>query len=127
MKKEFIAYKGSKYTIEWYFDSRDRSIALEYFDSLPKTRRNKLLLLLEVMAEIGKISNREKFVHEEDKIFAFKPSPDRFLCFFFTGAKIIITNAYEKKSQKMPPREKKRALKYQKDYIKRVKERTYYE
>jgi phage-related protein len=79
------------------------------------------------MADLGKIFNREKFIHEEDQVYAFKPSPDRFLCFFFTGSKIIITNAYEKKTQKMPVREKERALKYREDYIKRVKGGNYYE
>ena len=75
----------------------------------------------------GKILNREKFNYEEDSIFAFKPSPNRFLCFFVEGSKIIITNAYKKQSQKMPPREKTRALKAKDDYIKRCKKGNYYD
>lgn len=50
-----------------------------------------------------------------------------FLCFFFDGAKVIITNAYEKKSAKMPQREKLKALNAKKDYIKRCKQEEYYE
>jgi len=73
------------------------------------------------MTHFGKISNDEKFVSEGDQIFDFKPSPDRFLCFFFTGGKIIITNAFEKKSQKIPTREKQRAIKYMNEYKKRFK------
>ncbi|MFM6247534.1 MAG: type II toxin-antitoxin system RelE/ParE family toxin [Dolichospermum sp.] len=30
----------------------------------------------------------------------------RFLCFFFTGKKIIITNAFQKKTQKLPKNQK---------------------
>jgi hypothetical protein len=52
---------------------------------------------------------------------------DRFFCFFFDGAKIIVTNAYEKKSAKMPPKEKDKALKAKANYIKRVKEGSYYD
>ncbi|HBR70835.1 TPA: hypothetical protein DIC20_02565 [Candidatus Dependentiae bacterium] len=49
------------------------------------------------------------------------------LCFFFDGAKIIIVHAYEKKSQKMPPGEKQKALKAKTDYIKRNNGGTYYD
>ena len=49
------------------------------------------------MAEIGKILNITKFRHEGDGIYAFKPKPDRFLCFFYAGKKIIITNVFKKK------------------------------
>lgn len=48
-------------------------------------------------------------------------------CFFFSGKKIIVTNAFHKKSNKLPPPEKDRALKYKKDYELRVKEESYYE
>lgn len=127
MKIEYVAHKGKKFTIEWYYDSRDKSVALEYYNELSLARKKKLANLLETMGEIGKIYKPDKFIHEDDQIYAFKPSPDRFLCFFFTGAKIIITNAYEKKSKKMPPKEKERALKYREDYEKRIKRGAYYE
>lgn len=79
------------------------------------------------MAKIGKILNITKFRHEGDGIYAFKPKPDRFLCFFYSGKKIIITNAFAKKQDKLSPIEKKRALSYQKDYKDRVEEGIYYD
>ena len=127
MKIEYIAHEGKKYTIEWYYDARNRSVALEYFNELSIARKKKLINLFITMGEVGKIFKKDKFNYEEDKVYAFKPSPDRFLCFFFTGAKIIVTNAYEKKSEKMPVREKERALKYKEDYAKRVAKGDYYE
>lgn len=78
------------------------------------------------MADIGSIHNIEKFRNEGDQIYAFKLAEDRFLCFFVKGSKIIVTNAFEKKTNKLPSHEKNRALKYQFDYIKRVKEGAYY-
>ncbi len=83
--------------------------------------------LLTMMGNIGEIRNKEKFRNEGDKIFAFKPQPHRFLCFFFEGDKIILTNAFMKKQQKLPKSEKDRALRYKMDYEKRVKEGSYYE
>ena len=57
----------------------------------------------------------------------FKASPNRFLCFFFDGKKIIISSAYKKQSTKIPAKEKQKALKAKKDYEKRYKAGNYYE
>ncbi len=127
MDEKFIAYKGKKLTIEWYYNSRKESEALVYFEELTLDRKKKMGHLLYVLGEMGQIRNKEKFVNEDDQIFAFKPDSDRFLCFFYPGGKVMITNAYEKKSQKMPPREKERALKLKADYIKRCKGGSYYD
>ena len=126
-KKKNIAYAGEKYLIEWYFNDNEKSEAFTYFKSLSIDRQKKFAYLLTMMGNSGKIFNEEKFRYEGDQIYVFKPSPDRFFCFFFDGAKIIVTNAYEKKSAKMPPKEKEKALKAKVNYIKRVKEGSYYD
>jgi len=127
IKKEFIAYKGSEYTIEWFFNDKGKSEAQAYFESLSIDRKKKCFHLLATMGDQGKIFNLEKFRHEGDQIYVFKPSPDRFFCFFFDGSKVIVTNAYEKKSAKMPTKEKDRALKARENYITRVKKGIYYD
>ena len=125
--KKCIAFEGSRFTIEWYFDVRDRSQAREYFENLTVEEKKKLLFLFETMADFGKIRNEGKFRHEGDQIYAFKPLPHRFLSFFFTGSKIIVTNAFEKKVRKLPPNEKSRALSCREDYQERVKKGEYYD
>jgi len=127
MIKEYLAHQGDIFTIEWYFDKRGRSQALEYFEKLSLSRKKKLIHLYLLLGDIGKIFNEEKFRYEGNQVYALKPAPDRFLCFFFDGKKVIVTNAYEKKSSKMPTREKERALKYKEDYKKRCKGGIYYE
>ena len=45
------------------------------------------------------------------------------------GGKIIITNAYQKHSRQMTKQDKEKVkitIKYKKDYLKRIKEGTYY-
>ena len=106
-----IAYKGEAFTIEWYYDEKGLSPAREFFNELPKERQLAAFMLFRRMGESGKIFDITKFRNEGDKIFAFKPQPERYLCFFFTGRKIIVTYGFEKKSQKLPPGEKERALK----------------
>jgi phage-related protein len=126
-KRELIAYQGPAFTIEWYWDASGRSPALEYFEELPEDRQDDLLMLLKRMGDLGRIFDKTKFRNEGDQIFALKPQPNRFLCFFATGRKIVVTNAFVKKSDKLPAGEKKRALRAKADYEARVKKGNYYE
>jgi Phage derived protein Gp49-like (DUF891) len=125
--REWIAYQGSAFRIEWYWDAHGRSPPLEYFERLPEDRQDGLLILLKRMGDLGRIFDKTKFRNEGDQIFAFKPQPDRFLCFFTTLRKIIITNAFVKKSDKILPGEKDRAFRAKADFEARVKKGTYYE
>ncbi len=125
--KEHIAYSGPQFTIEWYYDANGGSQALDYLMKLNESTQQKLFHLFKRMGDFGKIHDKTKFRNEGSRIFAFKPKPDRFLAFFFTGKKIIVTNAFRKKTDKLPRNEKRKALEYRKDYIGRVEEGTYYE
>jgi hypothetical protein len=127
VKEKLIAHRGKIFTLEWYFDAQGKSDAYEFFTKLTRDRQKKIVHLFCLLGDVGKIFNKEKFRHEDDQIYAFKTSEDRLLCFFFDRAKVIITNGYEKKSTKMPPKEKMRALKAKADYIKRCKNGDYYE
>jgi hypothetical protein len=124
---QYLAYKGPSFTIEWYVDCNGKSQALEYFLELRENQQDKTLYLFKRMGDFGKISNKMQFRYEGDDIFAFKPQPDRFLCFFVKGRKIILTNAFEKKSDALPHQEKRKALKLREDYMYRVREGIYYE
>jgi len=126
-KKECIAYKGSEFTIEWYYDANGNSQALEYLMNLDTSNQHKVFYLFKRLGDFGKISDKTKFRNEGDQIFSFKPKPDRFLAFFVKGKKVIVTNAFQKKSNKLPKDEKRKALGFRKDYLKRVKEGSYYE
>jgi hypothetical protein len=93
----------------------------------PESKKRKVLNLFRLMGDHGKIFDKTKFRYEEDKIYAFKPQPDRYLCFFFQGKKIIVTNAFVKKRDKLPREEKELALKAYRSYEKKSREKTYYE
>ena len=125
--KEYIAYQGEVFTIEWYYDTSGESQALEHFLKQPESKKRKALNLFRLMGDHGKIFDKTKFRYEEDKIYAFKPQPDRYLCFFYQGKKIIVTNAFVKKTDKLPREEKEQALKAYRSYENRIKEKSYYE
>lgn len=124
---KYLAYQAQFYTIEWYYDHKGSSQALEYFNDLPDDRKRKFINLFRIMGDRGKLFDITKFRNEGESIYAFKPQLDRYLCFFFKGKKIIITNAFMKKTEKLPSREKEKALKALESYEIRVKEGTYYE
>ena len=124
---EFVAFEGERFTIEWYFDAKGKSISLEYLESLEDEEQAKLFELMKLIGNAGVIKNKTKFRNEGDKIYAFKPQPHRFLCFFFEGQKIIVANGFHKKTDKLPKNEKERALKIKSDYEMRVKRGDYYE
>jgi phage-related protein len=68
------------------------------------------------MGDFWKIYDKTKFTYEGDKIYAFKPRPDRYVSFFTKDKKIIVTNAFRKKAQKMPKSEKETAIKNMNEY-----------
>jgi len=127
MIKKFVAHKGSEVTIEWYFNEQGKSSAFKYFEKLPKIRKKKIIHLWHLLGGGVPRLNKEKFRYEGHQIYAIKASKDRFLCFFFDGSKIVMTNAYEKKSAKMPQKEKDKAVDAKRDYKERCKKGTYYE
>src|SRR3990167_5136165 len=126
-RNEYVAFEGGKFTIEWYFDKKGKSISLDYFESLDEAEQAKLFELMKLMGNTGVIKNETKFRNEGDKVYAFKPQPHRFLCFFVEGQKIIVTNGFHKKTDKLPTNEKERALRIKTDYETRVRRGNYYE
>ena len=127
MSLERIAYEGEAFTVEWYYDSKEHCQALDYFSALSEQQQDRALYLFKRMGDHGLINDKTKFRHEGDQIYAFKPQPDRFLCFFLKGKKIMVTNAFCKKQDKLPPKEKQKAIGCKTDYETRIKEKTYYD
>ncbi len=125
--KEFVAYEGETLTVEWFFNEKGKSEALDFFETLSNAQKRKTLMLFKRIGDFGKISDITKFRNEGEKIFAFKPQPDRFLSFFYVGKKIVVTNGFRKKAKKLPKKEKNLALKRMKNYNSRVTNGDYYE
>lgn len=124
--KQHIAYRGSIFTIEWFFDQNMKSQALEYFLELNDDRQDQVMKLFKLMGERGQINSITKFRNEGGGVYAFKPQPDRFLCFFCKGKKVVVTNAFEKKQDKLPKSEKDKAVRAKADYDARTEGGTYY-
>jgi phage-related protein len=116
-KNSCVIYAGSYYTLEWYYDKNGNSAVYNYFLKTTQEQKRKFLMLAKKMGDFGKIFDITKFRNEGDGIFAFKPQPDRYLSFFTDGKKIIVTNGFLKKTDKLPKREKELAIKMKNDYF----------
>ena len=116
-----VIYSGEKFTLEWYYDKEGKSTAFDYFCESTEDLQDKFFVLVKRMGDFGKILNITKFRNEGDGIYAFKPQPDRYLSFFTDNKKIIVTNGFKKKMEKIPKNEKNLAIKYRQDYFERKK------
>ncbi|MDO8747860.1 MAG: type II toxin-antitoxin system RelE/ParE family toxin [Candidatus Omnitrophota bacterium] len=127
-KEEYIFYQGEKFQIEFYFTETGKMPAKEYLEEVALDVKVKLAALVKYIAEQGKIFDITKFraVDSQEKIYEFKPWQYRFFNFFYEGRKIIITNGYMKKSQKVNRKDLERARDIKKDYTYRVKGGNYY-
>lgn len=126
-KNDYIFHEGEKYQVEFYFTGKGEMPAMEYFDSSDEKVRRKLVALVMWMAQEGRIFDKTlyRIVSWKDKIYEFKPYKDRY--FNFSDRRIIITNAYRKKTQKVDKKELSKAINIKKDYTRRVKEESYYD
>ena len=83
----------------------------------------KLLSMLEILSEKGTNLRLQYSEHLDDGIFELRCKQGgnitRVLYFFFVGKKIILTNGFVKKTNKVPPKEIKLAKERRNDYIKR--------
>lgn len=127
--EDYVFYRGEKFQVEFYFAENGNIPAKEYLEETSLDVKVKLAALVKYIAEQGKIFDVTKFrlVDSKDKIFEFKPVGHRFFNFFYEGGKIIITNGYMKKSQKVSGNDLEKARNMKKDYIRRVREGIYYE
>jgi phage-related protein len=114
-----IIYEGTFFTLEWYYDKNGNSVGYDFFLKATQEQRRKFLVLAKRIGDFGKIFDKTKFRNEGDGIFAFKPQPDRYISFFTDDKKIIVTNGFTKKTDKLPKAEKDLALRLRKDYFER--------
>jgi len=72
-------YKGSFFTIKWYYASDGKSDVYDFFVKSSDNLKRKFLILVKKIGDFGKIFDKTKFRFEGDDLCAFKPKPDRYL------------------------------------------------
>jgi phage-related protein len=108
-ESDWLVCNGRCYSIYWGRLPNGQCQALDYYRALDLGERARAMALFDRMANVGRIYDLRKFNQETSKLYAFKPQPHRFFCFFAPGKRIFIVSAYRKQSERAPRREVERA------------------
>jgi phage-related protein len=111
-----IAFVGVGARIVWA--GSHRFLAEDYLNGLEIQAKSRAEALFKKMAAEGKIWNEEKFRHEGDGIYCFKPQGHRFPS-FRDGNDYVVTHGFKKQSGKMPQNEMDRAKEARRQYKER--------
>lgn len=122
-KTEQTREKMKKFTIEFYERENGEIPVEKFLLGLDNKMRAKLLGIMNILQEKGNQLREPYSKHLEDGIFEIRGKVgtdiSRALYFFYYDGKIIITNGFIKKTQKMPKAEIEKAKKYRNDYLER--------
>jgi len=129
----YLVYEGSTFTVEFYYTTEGKMPAYEYYRTLSEEDEMRFFVIVKHLADqpIGTIHPRTIYNLEDadDAIYAIKPHQHRFFSFTTRDRKLILTNAYKKRGQKMDKAGKavlKRAKQMKEDYENRVSKGVYY-
>lgn len=112
-----------KFEVEFYETESGKVPIEEFLEKLDDKLRAKTVGLMEILEEKGTNMREPYSKHVDDGIFELRcklgSNITRSLYFFYSGGKIIFTNGFVKKTQKIPAKELSLAQKYRADYLKR--------
>jgi hypothetical protein len=131
---DVLIHSGRYFTAEWYYTADSRLPALDYYNALVEIDQDRFDDLIRYLCETkpGTLLPKTLYRIEEHahKIYALKPRDERFFNFTTIDARIIVTNAYHKHSQKMTKADLqclKASVHCKQDYLTRSQNGTYYE
>lgn len=113
----------SDYEVEFYEKIDGTCPVAEFLDSLNEKMFAKVARNIDIL-EKHNINLHEPLVkYLEEGIFELRTQVGsditRIFYFFFVGKKIILTNGFVKKTQKIPRKQIELAIEYKKDYLSR--------
>jgi hypothetical protein len=132
-EETYLIYAGTSFRAEWYFTADFAMPALEYYKQLSEPEQDRFDFQVRYFCDrpYGQILPKEwyRIEDKENKIYVLKPWRHRYFNFLAINNRLIITNAYGKKSQKMTRVGKAQlaiAARFKADFLKRNTEGTYY-
>lgn len=109
--------------IEFYKDESGSVPVKEFLDGLDIKMRQKMLRSINALHDMGTSLRLPLSESLGDGLFELRAQTNgnitRVIYFFFRGDKAVLTHGFIKKTPKTPPREKERAEKIRKDYLRR--------
>jgi phage-related protein len=113
-----------QFTVIAYEKENGESPVEDFINSLDMKMRAKVYGLLSILQDKGNMLREPYSKHLDDGIFELRckvgSNITRVLYFFYYEGTIVLTNGFEKKTQKTPPGEIKLAKERRADYIERM-------
>ena len=117
------------FEVIFYRDKKGKEPVRDYFISLfendskdNRIKREKIEDCMNVLKKNGARAGLPYVKHLEGKIWELRPLSDRTLFFTYVNNTIVLLSHFQKKTQKTPKREIKKAEKLMNDYIERSKD-----
>lgn len=112
------------FEIELYETENGECPARDFIDSLEPKLMAKVLRTIDLLEKNGPLLKGPFSKYLGNGILELRAQQgnniSRVLYFFFAGQKIVLTNGYLKKTQKLPRGVLEKAMEYKKDYERRV-------
>lgn len=110
--------------IEYYQTSDGECPAMDFIDSLSPKERKKVFWVLRLIERLDMVpAEYFKKLTDSQEIWEARirtsTNTYRLFSFFFLGSTVVFTHGYKKKSQKIDPKEIRRAERYRRDYLER--------
>lgn len=113
----------ANYDVQFYETQNGDCPVEDFLQSLDDKMAAKMYGMIELLEEYGPELRMPYSEAIQDGIFElrakFSSNITRIMYFFFSGKKIILTNGFVKKSQKIPKKELLLAIKYKKEFLAR--------
>lgn len=113
----------ARFEVQFYEKENGDVPAADFLLSLDKKMRAKLTGIISILQEYGNQLREPYSKHIADGIFEIRGKVgsdiSRVLYFFYYDGKIILTNGFVKKTQKMSKAELEKAKRYRQDYEER--------
>jgi len=108
------------WSVEFYKTESGEEPVRSFLDGIETKLRAKAVRDIELLQRYGN-GLREPFSkHIQDGVFELRTKQStniiRIMYFFYVNNKIVLTNGFIKKTQKTPPSEVEKALRYKKDF-----------
>jgi Phage derived protein Gp49-like (DUF891) len=106
-----LVHRGERLTIWWGVDHDGRSEGETYYlEEFSDQDRTYVLATFKLVAGVPPYFNETRFRHEGDGVYCFKTRHQHRLAACLVKGGILITHGFKKTGQRMPAREKKKAL-----------------
>lgn len=110
-------------TITFYETADGKAPVRKFLDALPGKAAQKIAYVLMLIEEVDILPSTyfKKLTGTNlwECRIRFESNASRILCFMAGGSMVVLTNAFQKKTQKTPVREIELAENYRKDYLRR--------